>query len=58
MFLIASVIPMAGSAFISQISKVNRKKPYFQYFKVALAVSWILALVALYFSWYAATNSQ
>ena len=58
-FLIASVIPMVGSVLIAKLPKENRIKPYYQYFKVALAISWGLALVGLYFGWYAiqAANS-
>ncbi|MEE9330980.1 MAG: hypothetical protein V3U89_02010 [Methylophilaceae bacterium] len=59
MFLIASAIPMIGSVLIAKLPKENRTKPYYQYFKIALAMTWALALLGLYYGWYAiqAANS-
>ena len=54
MFLIYSFLPILISVLVAKIPKENRKKPYFPYFKVALIVTCILALVGLYFGWYAA----
>ncbi len=58
-FLIYSVIPIAVSLLVAKVSKENREKPYFPYFKAALIITWVLALIGLYFGWYAvqATNS-
>jgi hypothetical protein len=52
-FLILSVVPIIVSVLIAKLPKENRIKPYYQYFKVALAIAWGLALVGLYYGWYA-----
>jgi hypothetical protein len=59
MFLIYSALPIAISLLVAKAPKQNRLKPYFPYFKVALAITWAFALIGLYFGWYAvqATNS-
>jgi hypothetical protein len=53
MFLIYSLIPIVISLFVAKFPEENRVKAYFPYFKIALTVTWIFALVGLYFGWYA-----
>lgn len=59
MFLIYCALPVVVSLLVAKIPKQNRGKPYFPYFKAALTITWGLALIGLYFGWYAvqATNS-
>jgi len=59
MFLIYATLPIVVSLFVAKLPKANRCKPYLAYFQIALIVTWVFALIGLYFGWYAvqATNS-
>ena len=59
MFLIYSALPIIVSLLVAKAPKKNRDKPYFPYFRTALTITWVFALIGLYFGWYAvqATNS-
>jgi len=48
-----SAIPILVAILIGKIPKINRNKPFSNYFNGGLAVAWVISLLFLYGGWYA-----
>jgi hypothetical protein len=56
MFIVYAAIPVSIAVLVAKIPKENRLKPFGTFLNGALGITWALALVGLYFGWYA-TNA-